>query len=126
VLKLVRVCKEDEGVLICAALSYCDQRAVLLMQNSGLLDSINALRGVAVKYSLRVVMMVGLLEHGSATPPAQSRNYGVRIVPPILDAMGIAYEFLRGAGDERRIGPAIERAYTESALLVLLTGRSPQ
>ena len=43
-LKLVRVCKEDEGVSICAALSFCDKRALLLMQNTGLLDSINALR----------------------------------------------------------------------------------
>ena len=42
-LKLIRVCKEDEGIGICAGLSYCDKRALLLMQYSGLLDSINAL-----------------------------------------------------------------------------------
>jgi sulfopyruvate decarboxylase TPP-binding subunit len=124
-LKLVRVCKEDEGVSICAALSFCDKRALLLMQNTGLLDSVNALRGIAVEYRLPVVMMVGLIGHESDGVPAQSRNYGVRIVTPILDAMGIAHEFLHGAGDERRIAPAIERAYANSAPLVLLIGRSP-
>ena len=124
-LKLVRVCKEDEGVSICAALSFCDKRALLLMQNTGLLDSVNALRGIAVEYQLPVVMMVGLLSHESAAPPTQSRSYGVRIVTPILDAMGIAYEFLHSAGDEQRIAPAIERAYANSAPLVLLIGRSP-
>ena len=124
-LKLVRVCKEDEGVSICAALSFCDKRALLLMQNTGLLDSVNALRGIAVEYKLPVVMMVGLLSHESAAPPVQSKNYGVRIVTPILDAMGIAYEFLHSAGDEQRITPAIERAYTDSTPLALLIGRSP-
>lgn len=124
-LKLVRVCKEDEGVSICAALSFCDKRALLLMQNTGLLDSINALRGIAVEYSLPVVMMVGLLAHESDAPPAQSGSYGVRIVTPILDAMGIAYEVLHRAGDEQRIAPAIERAYATSKPLALLIGRSP-
>ena len=124
-LKLVRVCKEDEGVSICAALSFCDKRALLLMQNTGLLDSVNALRGIAVEYQLPVVMMVGLLSHESTVPPAQSKSYGARIVTPILDAMGIAHEFLHSAGDEQRIAPAIERAYANSTPLVLLIGRSP-
>ena len=35
-LKLVRVCKEDEGVSICAAMSYSNTRALLLMQQTGL------------------------------------------------------------------------------------------
>ena len=33
--QLIRVCKEDEGVSICAALSYSDTRALLLMQQTG-------------------------------------------------------------------------------------------
>lgn len=124
-LKLVRVCKEDEGVSVCAALSFCDKRAVLLMQNTGLLDSVNALRGIAVEYELPVVMVVGLLAHESDAPPVQSKNYGVRIVTPILETMGIAYDVLHSAGDEERIAPAIERAYANSRPLVLLIGRSP-
>jgi len=124
-LRLVRVCKEDEGVSVCAALSFCDKRALLLMQNTGLLDSVNALRGIAVEYRLPVVMMVGLLAHESVAPPVESRSYGVRIVTSILDAMGIAYEFLHTSGDEQRIAPAIERAYANSTPLALLIGRSP-
>ena len=33
--QFVPVCKEDEGVSICAGLSYCEHRAVLLMQHTG-------------------------------------------------------------------------------------------
>ena len=60
--RLIRVCKEDEGVGICAGLAFCDRRALLLIQQTGLLNSINAIRGVAVEYSLPICMMVGLLE----------------------------------------------------------------
>src|SRR5258707_14862898 len=59
-LRLVRICKEDEGVAICTGLAFCDKRALLLIQNTGLLDSINAIRAVAVEYHQPVCMMVGL------------------------------------------------------------------
>jgi sulfopyruvate decarboxylase subunit alpha len=124
-LRLVRVCKEDEGVSICAALSFCDKRALLLMQQTGLLDSLNALRGIGVEYSLPVVMMVGLLGHESDSRPASSAKYGVRIIEPVLDAMGVAHEFLHAAGDETRITAAIDRAYASGAPLALLIGRTP-
>src|SRR5471030_1850226 len=89
--KFVRICKEDEGVGICAGLSFTGKRGLLLIQMTGLLDSINAIRGNAVEYSLPICMMVGLLEKELGVPPRQSKKYGVRIVEPILEAMGIAY-----------------------------------
>ena len=49
--KLVRVCKEDECIGIASGLSYCDKRALTLIQHTGFLDSINAIRGVAVEYA---------------------------------------------------------------------------
>src|ERR1700688_2771141 len=49
--RLIRICKEDEGVAICAGLAHCGRRALLLIQHTGLLDSINAVRGVAVEYA---------------------------------------------------------------------------
>jgi sulfopyruvate decarboxylase subunit alpha len=124
-IQLVRVCKEDEGVSICAALSICDRRALLLMQHTGLLDSMNALRAIAVEYQQPIVMMVGLLGHESGKAPAQSARMGVRAVPAMLDALGITHEFLHGAGDEERIAPTIERAYASSSPLALLIGRTP-
>ena len=123
--RLVRICKEDEGVGICAGLAYTGRRSLLLIQQTGLLDSINALRGVAVEYSLPICMMVGLLEKEPGIPPMQSKRYGVRIVEPILDAMGIAYHEIEGEADVAKIGPAIDNAYAQSRPVVLLIGRRP-
>ena len=41
-LRVVQICKEDEGVSICSGLYAAGQRALLLMQYTGLLDSVNA------------------------------------------------------------------------------------
>src|SRR5881409_2798816 len=89
--RVVQVCKEDEGVSICSGLYAAGQRALLLMQHTGLLDSVNALRGVAVEGKNPVCMMVGLLGKEVGVPPAKSRSYGVRVVEPILDALQIEH-----------------------------------
>ena len=118
--RLIRVCKEDEGVGICAG-----RRSLLLIQQTGLLDSINAVRGVAVEYGLPICMMVGLLEKEPGVPPTQSKRYGVRIVEPILDAMGIAYHEIEADADVAKIRPAIDEAYAKSWPVVLLIGKRP-
>jgi sulfopyruvate decarboxylase subunit alpha len=123
--RLIRVCKEDEGVGICAGLSYTGRRALLLIQQTGLLDSINAVRGVAVEYALPICMMVGLLEKEPGIRPPYSKRYGVRIVEPILDAMGIAYHEIEDEADVVKIRPAIEDAYAQSRPVVLLIGARP-
>jgi sulfopyruvate decarboxylase TPP-binding subunit len=124
-LRLVRICKEDEGVAICTGLAFCDRRALLLIQNTGLMDSLNAIRAVAVEYEQPVCMMVGLQGKEPHLKPRQSTKYGVRIVEPVLDAMGIAHHLLETEDDVARIRPAIDDAYARSRPVVLLIGRSP-
>ena len=123
--KLIRICKEDEGVAICAGLAYTGKRGLLLIQQTGLLDSINAVRGVAVEYALPICMMVGLLEKEVGVMPRQSKRYGVRIVEPILEAMGIAYHNIEEQSDVAKISPAIEAAYKDSKPTVILIGQRP-
>jgi sulfopyruvate decarboxylase subunit alpha len=124
-LRLIRVCKEDEGVGICAGLAYSGRRALLLIQQTGMFDSINAIRGVAVEYGLPICMMVGLLEKEPGVPPMQSKRYGVRIVEPILDAMGIPFHEIEAEADVEKIAPAIDDAYARSHPVALLIGRRP-
>jgi len=124
-LRLIRVCKEDECIGIAAGLAYCDKRALILIQHTGFLDSINAIRGVAVEYKQPICMMIGLLQHAPDVAPRQSPRYGVRIVEPILDDMGIAHHLVSVDGDVAQIKPAIDKAYAESHPVAFLIGRSP-
>jgi sulfopyruvate decarboxylase subunit alpha len=124
-LRLIRVCKEDECIGIASGLSYCDKRALILIQHTGFLDSINAIRGIAVEYKQPICMMVGLLQHEPEREPRASSRYGVRIMEPILDDMGIAHHLLSVDADVAKIQPAIEKAYGESNPVAFLIGRSP-
>jgi hypothetical protein len=69
--------------------------------------------------------MVGLLEKEPGVPPKQSALYGIRIVEPILDAMGIEHHLIETQADVVRIRPAIEAAYSLSRPTVLLIGQRP-
>lgn len=122
-LTLIRLSKEDEGVSICAALSYCEKRAVLLMQQTGLMDSLNNIRAVACEYEQPVCMIVGLLGKEPDKLPAESASFGVRIVEPVLDAMEIDRILIDGTDDVAQLPAAIDRAYEESRPLVALVGR---
>jgi len=124
-LKLVSVCKEDEGVSICAAMSYSDTRAVLLMQQTGLMDSLNAIRAIGMDYGLPVCMIVGLQGKEPHVKPSRSASYGVRIIEPILDVMGLAHDLIEDPQDTDLLVPGIERAYRESAPHCFLVGRPP-
>jgi sulfopyruvate decarboxylase subunit beta len=124
-LRVVQVCKEDEGISICSGLYCAGERALLLIQYTGLLDSINALRGVAMEGQNPICIMVGLLGKKPGVPPTKAARYGLRIVEPILDVMEIKHHLLETTEDNAEIVPAIEQAYARCGPVVMLIGREP-
>jgi sulfopyruvate decarboxylase subunit alpha len=123
--RVVQVCKEDEGISICSGLYAAGHRALLMMQYTGLLDSVNALRGVAMEGHNPVCMMVGLLGKERGVAPTKDKRYGIRIIEPILDAMAIGHQLIEEAADLAKIVPAVEKAYASSLPIAMLIGREP-
>ena len=123
--RLIRICKEDEGVSICAAMSYNGTRALLLMQQTGLMDSLNAIRAIGMDYRLPVIMMVGLQGMEPNVAPEDSASYGVRIIRPVLDAMLIPNTMINNSKSIEKIVPTIRNAYLKSIPHVFLIGNSP-
>ena len=121
-LRHVRVCKEDEGVSICAALSYCGVRALLMMQQTGMYDSMNAIRAIAAGYGLPVCMLIGLQGAEADEDPRGSDKHIVRCALPALDAVEVEHRLLRRASDVSAIAPAIEDAYRRSRPVALFVG----
>lgn len=124
--RLTRICKEDEGVSICGAMSYNNTRAVLMMQQTGLMDSLNAIRAIGVDYQRPVVMMVGLQGKEPHVHPDMSASFGVRIVRPVLDAMELSHSLIEEPDDVSHIVAAIDAAYAASRPHIFLIGRSPE
>lgn len=110
---------------IASGLAYGGKRALILIQNTGFFDSINAIRGVGVEYGRPLCMMIGLLEREPDRPPQASARFSVRIVEPMLDLLGIERHLIEDDSGVALIAPAIERAYRESRPVALLLGRKP-
>src|SRR3970282_2721897 len=72
--KVVQVCKEDEGIAICSGFYAAGHKSVFMMQYTGFLDSINAIRGVAVEGHFPVCMVVGLLGKERALGATKSQK----------------------------------------------------
>ncbi len=123
--KLVRVCKEDEAVSIAAGLSFGGVRALVLIQNTGFMDSINAIRVMAVEYNLPICLMVGLQGKESDRLPAESAKYSVRICPPIADVLELKHHLIQNDEDIPVIVREIECAYTVPGPVAFFLGRSP-
>ncbi len=124
--KVVQVCKEDEGISICSGLYAAGHRSVLMMQYTGLLDSINAIRGIAVEGHFPVCIVVGLLGKEPDVAPTKSKKLGVKIIEPILDTMGIEHHLVERDADTQQIAPAIARAFANSSPTTILIGREPR
>jgi len=121
--RLIRLCKEDEGVSICSALAFCERRAILSMQYTGFLDSVNSIRGTAVNYNQPVCMLVGLLAKEPGVAPKDAKRYDIRITQGVVDAMGLDHLLIETSDDVPLLAPAIERAYERSRPLVAMIGR---
>jgi sulfopyruvate decarboxylase TPP-binding subunit len=50
----------------------------------------------------------------------------VRIIEPILDAMGIEHDHIEDPKEVDKIVPAIEKAYATTRPVAMLIGREPQ
>lgn len=124
-LQLIRVCKEDETLGVAAGLSYGDRRALILIQYTGFLYAMNAIRAIACEQSMPICMMIGLLGKEPDTPSRESGKFGVRVIEPLLDVMGIAYHRIAQDEDAACVAPAIDDAYAQSKPVAFLIERRP-
>ncbi|MCC2096488.1 MAG: decarboxylase [Hyphomicrobiales bacterium] len=124
-LKLIRVCKEDECLGISAGLTYGNKRALILLQYTGFLYAMNAIRGVGVEYKQPSVLMIGMLGKEPGVLPQDSKRFGLRIIEPMLDTLGIPHIHIETDADIAGITPAINKAYeTPFPTAILIGGRA--
>ena len=69
--------------------------------------------------------MVGLLGKEPGVLPTESKRFGVKIIEPILDTMGIVHHVIETDDDIEKISPAINNAYETSSPVAMLIGRPP-
>lgn len=91
-LQLVRVCREGEAWGIAAGLWLGGQRPLLVLQNTGLFESGDALRNVLFDFELPLYALIGYRNYLVPDSPDTAR----RFTEPILQAWGLDHVLLGG------------------------------
>jgi sulfopyruvate decarboxylase TPP-binding subunit len=118
-LDLVPVCREGETMAIAAGLWVGGMKPVVLIQNTGIFESGDSIRGLGLDISQPLVMLVGYRgwsRHGITNDSA------ARFIEHILHAWGISYYLIETDDDAGRITSALEEAERTSKPVAVLVG----
>ena len=118
-LDLVPVCREGETMAIAAGLWVGGKRPIVLIQNTGIFESGDSIRGLGLDVNQPLVMLVGYRgwsRHGITTDSA------ARFIEHILHAWGINYYLIETDDDADRISVAIAEADRTQKPVAVLVG----
>jgi sulfopyruvate decarboxylase subunit alpha len=118
-LSLVGVSREGHACSIASGLAAGGARPMILIQNTGLQESGDSLRGWLLSMNVGVVMMVGYrgwTRHGVTTDTAATYT------EPFINAYGLNYYLVESDADASRISVAFEEAKKTKRPVVVLVG----
>jgi len=118
-LDLVPVCREGESMPIAAGLSIGGKKPVVLIQNTGMFESGDSIRGIALDLGLPMVMVIG---YRGWTRKGPTPDSAARYTEPIRNARGINYYIMEGDEHPDRISLAFDEASRTSRPVAVLVG----
>ncbi len=111
--RVVTVSREEEGIGVLSGAFMAGQRGALLMQNSGLGNSVNTLGSLNVASQIPLVLVISHRGDLGEFNPAQVPMG--QATGPILDALGIRYVMPTSVAElEAQADGLIKLAYTRS------------
>jgi sulfopyruvate decarboxylase subunit alpha len=118
-LKHVPLCREEEGIGICAGAYLAGKRTALIMQNAGFLNSCNALTTTSMQFQIPALL---LIYYAGDIGDRGFTTLGT-VTEPVLQGMGIRYYILRRREevDETLRGAQILAEDSKKPVAVLLT-----
>jgi len=119
VLKHVPLCREEEGIGICAGAYLAGKKTALIMQNAGFLNSCNALTTTSLQFQIPTLLVIyyagDIGDRGFTTLGA--------VTEPVLQALGIRSYVLRRSDeiDATFCGAQVLAEDSKKPVAVLLT-----
>jgi sulfopyruvate decarboxylase subunit alpha len=113
-IRRIPVCREEEGVGIAAGSALADKRPLLLMQNSGLGNCVNALASLTCLYRLPLFLLMSY-RGGPGEPIAAQVPMG-QAAPGVLEALTIPYMLVETSADLDTLASFMSQTYANSAV----------
>ena len=118
-LDVVAVSREGLAYSLAAGLSAGGKTPIILIQNTGLMESGDSLRGWALGLNIPVVLMVG---YRGWTRHGITQDTAAVYTEPFLNAFRINYYLVENDADAPRISAAFEEARKTSRPVAVLVG----
>lgn len=119
-------CNEDQALTTASGLWVGGARPMLMMQNQGLVKCLNTLRALCIDGGVPLVLMVGQFGREADNFGSSTRQSGrtlVRLVEPLLDALGLRYWSVGSDEDVPRVAEAFAHAEAARSAAVVLIDR---
>ena len=116
---LIPVCREGETMAVAAGLWLGGAKPAVLIQNTGVFESGDSIRGLGVDVNQPLVMLVGYRgwdRHGV------TRDSAAKFIEHILYAWGINYYLVETDEDATRISEAMDEAERSQKPVAVLVG----
>jgi sulfopyruvate decarboxylase subunit alpha len=91
--------REGEGIAIAAGLWVGGRRPVVVLQNTGLMEAGDALRGCGIGPSIPLLLLVGWRGYPGAIAGTLPLDSAYTYTEPLLEAWGVPYSTLMGDDD---------------------------
>lgn len=118
-LNIVPVCREGESIAVAAGLWVGGKNPVVMIQNTGLFESGDSLRGLALDIRFPIVVMVG---YRGWTRQGTINDSAARYTEPILRAWNINYYLIESDENVSNISKAFQEAKHTGGPIVCLIG----
>lgn len=118
-LSLIAVAREGLAFSTAAGLHAGGKTPIILIQNTGLMEAGDSLRGWALGLNLPVVMMVGYRGWARNGKPTDTAAV---YTEPFLKAFGINYHLVESDADAPRISQAFDEARSNQRPVAILVG----
>jgi sulfopyruvate decarboxylase TPP-binding subunit len=122
-LSLIPVCREGETFAIAAGLYLGGKNPAVLIQNTGLLESGDALRGTVLALEIPLLLMVGYRGYHGLVAGKKPPDTAAVYTEPILKAWGLHHYLVDTDQDVGKIALAYKEAQETSKPVVVLIGR---
>ena len=122
-LKLVQVCREDEAISVYFGLYLGGKEAAVLIQNTGMMNATDSIRGTALTIGIPLLLMVGYRGYHGMVEGAAAPDTAAVYTEPILKALGIPYYVLDTDEDVPSISKAYHQSRATSGPVAVLIGR---
>lgn len=117
--QVIPVCREGEAWAIASGLWVGGKTPVVIIQNTGFLESGDALRGTAIEMGVPLLALLGYRGYASMSKP--NPDSVASFFEPTLRAWGVPYHFLEEQKESEVLHAAFQEAHDLGRPVAVLT-----